>query len=322
MNKLFENIFERSLKWLNKRSAQAITPLQRAKAFVVLRRFIKREIINTFLIVLGVFSAAFGLKSFLLSNDFIDGGITGISLLVSAVSGINISILIVLLNIPFIILGYTQIGRTFVIKTTLGILGLAVCLATINFPILTDDKLLVSVFGGFFLGAGIGLTMRGGGVIDGTEVMAISFSKKTGLTIGDIILIVNIIIFSFAAWLLSFETALYSILAYLSASKTVDFIIEGIEEYTGVTIISAKNEELRIMITHDLGRGVTIYKGTRGFDKTAGTAGDIDILYTVITRLEVAKLNTEIEKIDPAAFVIMNSIKDTKGGMIKKRVLH
>ena len=178
------------------------------------------------------------------------------------------------------------------------------------------------LFGGFFLGAGIGLAMRGGGVIDGTEVMAIYFSKKTGLTIGDIILIVNIIIFSFAAWLLSFETALYSILTYLSASKTVDFIIEGIEEYTGVTIISAKNEELRIMITEKLGRGVTVYKGTRGYGKTGEKKGEIDILYSVITRLEVARLNTEIEKIDPAAFVIMNRVKDTKGGMIKKRVLH
>lgn len=298
------------------------TRLGKAKAFLVLKRLLKREIINACLILVGVFSAAFGLKSFLLSNDFIDGGITGVSLLISAVTGINISILIIVLNIPFIILGYNQIGKNFVIKTSLGILGLAVCLATVHFPILTADKLLVSVFGGFFLGAGIGLTMRGGGVIDGTEVMAISFSKKTGLTIGDIILIVNIIIFSFAAWLLSFETALYSILAYLSASKTVDFIIEGIEEYTGVTIISAKNEEIRLMITQQLGRGVTVYKGSRGFGNAGDKKAEIDILYSVITRLEVAKLNTEIEKIDPAAFVIMNSIKDTRGGMIKKRVLH
>ncbi len=296
--------------------------LEKAKAFLILRRLLKRETINACLILLGVFSASFGLKSFLLSNDFIDGGITGISLLISAVTGLNLSILVIVLNIPFIILGYNQIGKNFVIKTTAGILGLAICLATVNFPILTSDKLLVSVFGGFFLGAGIGLTMRGGGVIDGTEVMAISFSKRTGLTIGDIIMIVNIIIFSFAAWLLSFETALYSILAYLSASKTVDFIIEGIEEYTGVTIISAKNEEIRLMITEQLGRGVTVYKGTRGFGKTGDKKSEIDILYSVITRLEVAKLNTEIEKIDPAAFVIMNSIKDTRGGMIKKRMLH
>jgi uncharacterized membrane-anchored protein YitT (DUF2179 family) len=300
----------------------AKTQLEKARAFLILRRLLKRETINACLILLGVVSAAFGLKSFLLPNNFIDGGITGISLLVSKVTGFNLPVLIVVLNIPFIILGYTQIGKSFVIKTALGILSLAICLATVSFPILTADKLLVSVFGGFFLGAGIGLTMRGGGVIDGTEVMAISFSKKTGLTIGDIILIVNIIIFSFAAWLLSFETALYSILTYLSASKTVDFIIEGIEEYTGVTIISAKNEEIRLMITEDLGRGVTVYKGTRGLGKTDDKKAEIDILYSVITRLEVAKLNTEIEKIDPAAFVIMNSIKDTRGGMIKKRRLH
>lgn len=295
---------------------------QKAKAFIILKVLVRREAIHTFMIILGVFSAAFGLKSFLLPNDFIDGGITGISLLTSEVTGIDLPILIVLLNIPFVIMGYAQIGKNFMIKTAMGILGLALCIAIVNFPILTTDRLLISVFGGFFLGAGIGLTMRGGGVIDGTEVMAIYFSKKTGLTIGDIILIVNIIIFSFAAWLLSFETALYSILTYLSASKTVDFIIEGIEEYTGVTIISAKNEELRIMITEKLGRGVTVYKGTRGYGKTGEKKGEIDILYSVITRLEVARLNTEIEKIDPAAFVIMNRVKDTKGGMIKKRVLH
>jgi uncharacterized membrane-anchored protein YitT (DUF2179 family) len=294
----------------------------KAKAYLLMRQRIRREIISGFLILCGVCSAAFGLESFLLPNDFIDGGITGVSLLVSAVTNWHLPVLIIVLNIPFVILGFRQIGKGFVLKTSLGIIGLALCLATISFPIVTADKLLVSVFGGFFLGAGIGLTMRGGGVIDGTEVMAISFSKGTGLTIGDIILIVNIIIFSFAAWLLSVETALYSILAYLSASKTVDFIIEGIEEYMGVTIISAKNEEIRLMITEKLGRGVTVYKGTRGFGKTGEKKGDIDILYSVITRLEMARMNAEIEKIDPAAFVIMNSVKDTKGGMIKKRMLH
>jgi uncharacterized membrane-anchored protein YitT (DUF2179 family) len=292
---------------------------ERAKAFFKLKVFIRHETTNWFMIGVGVISAAFGLKSFLLSNGFIDGGITGISLLISAKTGMGISFLIVLLNIPFIVLGYHQIGRNFVIKTTLGILLLALCVASIEFPVLTNDKLLISVFGGFFLGAGIGLSMRGGGVIDGTEIMAIYLSKRMGLTIGDIILIFNIIIFSFAAWLLSFETALYSILTYLSASKTVDFVIEGIEEYTGVTVISAKNEEIRLMITQNLGRGVTVYKGSRGYGKT-GEKNDMDILFSVITRLEVARLSTEIEKIDPSAFVIMNSIKDTKGGMIKKRL--
>lgn len=294
----------------------------RAKAFFQLKVLIRHEIINWFQVLLGAASAAFGLKSFLLANGFIDGGITGISLLISALTGFALPFLIILLNIPFIILGYRQIGRNFVLKTSIGIILLAIFVASYNFPVLTNDKLLVSVFGGFFLGVGIGLSMRGGGVIDGTEIMAIYLSKRMGLTIGDIILIFNIIIFSFAAWLLNFETALYSILTYLSASRTVDFVIEGIEEYTGVTVISAKNEEIRIMITENLGRGVTVYKGTRGFGKTGEKKGEIDILYSVITRLEVARLNTEIEKIDPAAFVIMNSIKDTKGGMIKKRIHH
>jgi uncharacterized membrane-anchored protein YitT (DUF2179 family) len=285
-------------------------------------KFFKRGIVDVFAITLGVFSASFGLKSFILPNDFIDGGITGVSLLIAAISGWQLPVLIVALNLPFIVLGYRQIGRNFVIRTFLGIIGLGLCIAFVDFPILTADKLLVAVFGGFFLGAGIGLAMRGGGVIDGTEVMAISLSKSTGLTIGDIILIVNVVIFSFAAWLLSLETALYSILAYLSASKTVDFIIEGIEEYTGVTIISIHSEEIRIMITEKLGRGVTIYKGKRGYGMAGELNGEINILYSVITRLEVARLNSEIEKIDPSAFVIMTRVKDTRGGMIKKRTLH
>jgi uncharacterized membrane-anchored protein YitT (DUF2179 family) len=306
----------------NNNSEEFATGRQRAKAFMRLKRLLRREIINGFLLLLGVFSAAFGLQSFLLPNGFIDGGITGISMLVSALSGWNLPVLLLLLNVPFIVLGFRQIGRTFVVKTALGILGLAICLATVSFPILTADKLLVAVFGGFFLGAGIGLAVRGGGVIDGTEVMAISVSKSTGMTIGDVILLVNVIIFSFAAMLLSIETAMYSILTYLSASKTVDFIIVGLEEYNGVTIISSKNEELRMMITEKMGRGVTVYKGSRGYGKSGDKKGEIDILYTVITRLEVARLSTEIEKIDPVAFVVMNSIKDTKGGMIKKRSLH
>ncbi len=309
---------------LEKQSVSGSLPVNRdkAKAFVKFRVILRREIISGFLILTGILSASFGLKSFLLSNGFIDGGITGISLLISAVTGWQLPFLIILLNIPFILLGFSQIGKNFVIKTAFGILGLALCIATIDYQVMTNDKLLVAVFGGFFLGAGIGLTMRGGGVIDGTEVMAIAISKRTSLTIGDIILIVNIIIFSFAAWLLSVETALYSILTYLCASKTIDFILEGIEEYTGVTIISNKNEKIRVMITEKLGRGVTIYKGARGYGKNGSKMGDINILYSVITRLEVPKLKTEIEKIDPDAFVVMNSIKDTKGGMIKKRLLH
>jgi len=305
-------------KQLNKPLLKKSDREQDIKNFKITAR---AEIINLFFIFLGIVSAGFGLKSFLLPNGFIDGGITGISLLVSNLTGMKLSVLLLVLNIPFILMGYNQIGKGFAIKTTVGILGLAICLATVNYPAMTADKLLVAVFGGFFLGAGIGLAVRGGGVLDGTEIMAIYLSKKTALTIGDIILLFNVIIFSFAAWLLSFETALYSILTYLAASKTIDFILDGIDEYTGVTIISVKSNEIRKMITELLGRGVTVYKGARGFGKTGHQLGEIDILFSVITRLEVTRLKTEIDRIDPQAFVVMNSIKDTKGGMIKKRNL-
>lgn len=273
------------------------------------------------LIIIGIFSAGFGLKSFLLPNNFIDGGATGISLLFSGILDQPLSAIIILVNIPFILLGYRQIGQIFTMRTILAICGLAICLAIVEYPPITNDKLLVAVFGGFFLGAGIGFAIRGGGVLDGTEVLAIYISRKTGSTIGDVILAINIAIFLSAVYFLGIETALYSMLTYLSASKTVDFLIEGIEEYTGVTIISHKNEEIRQMITDKLGRGVTVYKGTGGYGKKGFVQNDTEILFTVVTRLEISRLRSEIEIIDDDAFVVMHSIKDTKGGMIKKRSL-
>ncbi|MBK8610875.1 MAG: YitT family protein [Chitinophagaceae bacterium] len=268
----------------------------------------------------GITSAAFGLKGFLLPSNFIDGGTTGISLLVSETTGVPLYILLILINIPFIFLGYRLIDKQFAIKTALAIMGLALCVATINFPLVTQDKLLVAAFGGFFLGAGIGLSVRGGAVIDGTEVLAIFLSRKLGTTIGDIIIIINLLIFSTAAYFLSVETALYAIITYLAASKTLDFIIEGIEEYTSVTIISSHSAEIREMIIEKMGRGVTLYKGQKGFGKT-GETKDVNIVITVITRLEISRLNVELTKIDPHAFIYMSSVKNAKGGLVKKRPL-
>lgn len=293
---------------------------ERAKSHRTFSINLKRQIKDFFFITLGIFSASFGFKGFLLTNNFIDGGATGISLLVSALTGIPLYILIICVNIPFIVLAYNIMGKQFAIKTTLAIIGLAICLATVTFPNVTNDNLLVAVFGGFFLGAGIGLAIKGGAVIDGTEVLAIFLSRKLGASIGDIIIVINVLIFSAAAYFLGIEVALYSMITYISASKTLDFIVEGIEEYIGATIISSHNEEIRQMIINTIGRGVTVYKGQRGFGKK-GERRSIDIIYTVITRLELNKLNTEIEKIDPTAFVVMSSVKDTKGGMIKKRPL-
>lgn len=292
------------------------------KELYVLKKQFRRKVLNIFLIILGILSAGFGLEGFLLPNGFIDGGVTGISLLVSKVTGLPLAILIVVINIPFIFFGYTNIDKGFAIKTMAAIGGLAVYISVVHFPIITNDKLLISIFGGFFLGAGIGLAMRGGGVIDGTEVLALVVSRKGNISVGDVVMIVNVIIFSAAAFVLSIEAALYSMLTYFSASKTLDFVVSGIEEHTGVTIISDYSETIRKMIIEKLGRGVTIYQGKRGYGKKGHQLSETDIVFTVVTRLEISKLTSEIEKIDPKAFVIMNSINDTRGGMIKKKPLH
>lgn len=270
------------------------------------------------LIVCGVISACFGLKSFLIPNHFIDGGVTGISLLGSTLTSWNLSYLIVIINIPFVILGYRQIGKTFALKTSIAICALSLALIFLPFAPITHEKLLIAFFGGFFLGGGIGLAMRGGCVIDGTEVLALYISRNSQLTVGNIILILNIIIFAFAAYFINIDTALYAILTYLSASNTIDFIVNGLEAYTGVTIISEKNEEIKAFIISNMKRGVTIYKGEGGYLEKK----DIDIIYTVVTKLEMSKLQAEIRVIDPDAFVVQQQIADIKGGVVKRQAFH
>lgn len=278
------------------------------------RQILINYIKSAILIVLGVLSAGFGLESFLIPNGFIDGGVTGISLLVKHLTGWHLSILLLVINLPFMLLGFKHVGKGFAISAIFSIIGLAIVVGFVKYPIITSDKLLIAVFGGFFLGAGIGLSIRGGSVLDGTEILAIYLSKKTGFTIGDIILAFNILIFGVAAYFLSMEVAMYSILTYLSASKTVDFFVEGIDEYVGVTIISIKSNEIRKAILIKLKRGVTIYNGKSGMNKN-----ELEIIYTVVSRLELAKLKDEVELIDENAFMVMSNIKDTKGGVIKKR---
>ncbi len=283
---------------------------------------LKRNIMDIFFISVGVVLASIGLKGFLLPNHFLDGGAMGVSLLLQILTGFNLSILIVLVNLPFILLGAKQISISFAVKSSLAILVLAYLVHFIQLPIITDDKLLIAVFGGFFLGAGIGFSIRGGAVIDGTEVLAISVSRKSSLTVGDFIAIFNIVLFGLAAAIVSVETAMYSMLTYFSASKTVDFIINGIEEYIGVMIVSDDAEIIKEMIASKLERGVTVFRSDGGFGNKGKTLPDRKILFCVITRLEVTRLLLEVEKIDRGAFVIQYPIKDTKGGMIKKRPLH
>jgi uncharacterized membrane-anchored protein YitT (DUF2179 family) len=321
MKNFFNQFIIETFKRKLKKEDKVLSKKQFLKEIWIFKVSVTHLLGELFFISVGILSAGFGLKGFLLPNSFIDGGAMGISLLISELSMLSLSMLIVAVNFPFILLGYSQLGKEFAIKSILAIIGLALVVHFVPYPIITSDKLLIAVFGGFFLGAGIGMAIRGGAVIDGTEVLAIYLSKKTGLTIGDVIMIFNIIIFSFGAYILSIEVALYAMLTYMAASKTVDFVIEGVEEYTGITIISAESESIRLMITDQLRRGVTIYSGKGGFGRKGHSLRELNILYTIITRLEIARLKTEIDKIDPEAFIVMSSIKDTKGGMIKKRPL-
>jgi len=273
-------------------------------------------------ILLGIALATIGLKGFLLPNDFLDGGATGIALMMNRLYDIDISIMIVVINIPFIFMGYRQIGSGFALKTAVAVCVLAIAVHEIELPEITTDPLLISIFGGFFLGAGIGLTIRGRAVIDGTEVLAVAVSRNSSLSVGDFIAIFNFFLFTTAAFLIDLETAMYSMLTYLAASKTVDFVITGIEEYVGVTIISEEAELIHEAIIENLGMAVTVYKGEGGFGKKGKQLEERKILYSVVTRLEVQKLKLEIDKIDPEAFVVQHTINDTRGGMIKKRPLH
>jgi uncharacterized membrane-anchored protein YitT (DUF2179 family) len=274
-------------------------------------------------VLVGIVSAGMGLKGFLLSSRFIDGGVTGISMLLADVVGLPLSLWLLIVNLPFIALGYFQIGKMFAIKSALAIAGLAVCLLTIPYPDVTPDKLLTAVFGGFFIGAGIGLAIRGGAVLDGTEIAALLVSRGSHLLkVGDVILILNIFIFLAAAFFLGIEPALYSILTYATASKTIDFLLHGIEEYTAITIISPKNEAIKDAIMNNLHRGLTVFRGRGGLGSTGFSDTEQEILYCVVTRLEIGNVKNVVEEIDPTAFVTTHGLSDVQGGLIKKAMYH
>jgi uncharacterized membrane-anchored protein YitT (DUF2179 family) len=278
----------------------------------------RRELLNALLIALGILAAAFGLKGFLLSSNFIDGGVTGVSMLLAKVTAVPLSVWLPLVNAPFIAIGYRQMGRAFAIRSALAIGGLSVVLATMHFPDVTPDRLLTAVFGGFFIGAGIGLAVRGGAVLDGTEIAALLISKRSHLLkVGDVILGFNIVLFLTAMSLLGVEPALYSILTYIAAAKTLDFVIYGLEEYTAITIVSARSTLIRERIVGDLKRGVTVYRGFGGL-----TGADQEILFCVVTRLEIGKVKTIVRAIDPQAFVVSHPLADAEGGVGKGAAVH
>ena len=278
----------------------------------------RRELLNALLMALGILSAGMGLKGFLLSSNFIDGGVTGVSMLLAKVTSAPLSVWLPLVNVPFIVIGYRQMGRAFAIRSAMAIAGLAIVLATVHFPDVTPDKLLTAVFGGFFIGAGIGLAVRGGAVLDGTEIAALVISKRSAiLKVGDVILLFNIALFLAAMTILGVEPALYSILTYVAAARTLDFVIYGLEEYTAITIVSAHSGTIRERIIAELERGVTVYKGYGGM-----TGAEQHILYCVVTRLEIGKVKSIVRAIDESAFVVSHALADVEGGVVKRSGLH
>ena len=279
---------------------------------------VRRELLNLLLISAGILAAAFGIKGFLLSSSFIDGGVTGVSMLLAKVTPAPLSVWLPLVNAPFVALGYRQMGRAFAIRSTLAIAGLSAALATMHFPDVTPDLLLTAVFGGFFIGAGIGLAVRGGAVLDGTEIAALLISKRSHLLrVGDLILGFNIALFLVAMSILGVEPALYSILTYLAAARTLDFVIYGLEQYTAITIMSSRSALIRERIVGELERGVTVYKGYGGL-----TGAEQEILYCVVTRLEIGKVKTIVRAIDEHAFVVSHPLADAEGGVVKRAAMH
>jgi len=278
----------------------------------------RRELLNVLLIAAGILSAAMGLKGFLLSSNFIDGGVTGVSMLLAKISNAPLSVWLPAVNAPFIAIGYRQMGRAFAIRSALAIAGLSGALAVVRFPDVTPDRLLTAVFGGFFLGAGIGLAVRGGAVLDGTEIAALLISKRSHLLkVGDVILIFNVALFLAAMSVLGVEPALYSILTYVTAAKTLDFVIYGLEQFTAITIVSAQSAAIRERITGELERGVTVYKGYGG-----KTGVEQDILYCVVTRLEIGKVKGIVRALDDNAFVVSHPLADAEGGVVRRSALH
>ncbi len=270
-------------------------------------------------ILIGILSASFGLEAFLIPNGFIDGGVTGISMLMAKVTGVPLYYWILIINVPFIIMGAVQVNKNFAIRSIIAISLLALAIAFTPFTSITEDKLLISIFGGFFLGLGIGFAVRGSSVIDGTEILALAISKRSFLSVGDTILVLNVIIFSFAGYLLGVETALYSLLTYFVASKTIDFVIHGIEEYYGLTIMSDKSEEIKTMLMDELKKSVTLYNARGGRAKKGDT---IEVVYTIVTRLEVNRVVRKILEIDPKAFVAEHIMGEVHGGIVKRKPLH
>jgi len=278
------------------------------------RRIVQRGVFIT----IGALLMAVGLEIFLIPNQVIDGGVTGVSIMLSHITGIKLGIFLFILNLPFVYLGYKQFGKTFAISTIYGIIMLSL-FATFFHPVdpFTDDILLATIFGGIFLGIGVGLVIRNGGALDGTEILSIVISKKVPFSVGEIVMFINLFILGSAGFVYSWDRAMYSILAYVIASKAIDVVITGMEESKSVWIISDFAHEIGDAITDRLGRGVTFLHGEGAY-----TGDEKKVIFCIITRLEESKMTSIVEEIDPSAFLAIADIAEVRGGRFKKKAIH
>jgi len=268
---------------------------------------------------LGLFIAVIALKGFMIPNSFLDGGVTAISILVNKVFKIHMSVLLIVFNLPFLIIGYRKMGKTFIIQSLLAILIMAALMYFVNIPTVTEDKVLIAVFGGFLMGLGIGLVIRGGAVIDGLEIIAHYTTKKVAFTTSEIIMLFNSLVILGAAVNFGIETGMYSILVYYTAMKTSDYVVDGFEEFTALSIISREFDPVKSLIVNDFGKAITVFKGERGYlPGSFNIKHNCDIIMTVVTRLEIHRIKQKVSKIDPDAFFYVQSIKEVKGGLIKQ----
>jgi Uncharacterized conserved protein len=279
---------------------------------------IRQFIIRLLLISVGVFLEAVSLESFLVPNKIIDGGVTGISIMMTHLSGLPIGIFLIVINFPFFIVGYKQMGKTFTVTSACAVTALAVLTTTFHgIPRFTDDLLLAAVFGGIIIGIGVGLVIRNGGSSDGTEILAVLFNEKTPFSVGEIVMFINIFILGSAGFVFGWNYAMYSLIAYFIAFKMIDITSEGLESSKAVWIISDLHQEIGDALNDRLGRGVTYLNGEGAY-----TGNDKNVIFTVISRLEEAKVKSIVDSIDDSAFLAISDIHDVKGGRFKKRSIH
>jgi uncharacterized membrane-anchored protein YitT (DUF2179 family) len=275
---------------------------------------------NLLQILVGSGMAVFAMKGFMIPNQFMDGGVTGISILLHEISHINISIFIVAFNVPFIYLGYKRIGKTFAVQTTLAMILLAAGLMFSDIEPVTTDPLLIAIFGGILIGTGVGVVIRSGGVLDGAEVIAVFTKRRTGFSNSEIIMLFNTFIFAGAAFHFGLETAMYSLITYYSATRATDYVVDGIEQYTSIHIISAHHEKVKDFMVNELGKGITVYKGQRGYlPGSFDVKEDCEIIVAIVTRLEINQIQESISEIDPKAFMYIQSVKEAAGGILKEK---